>query len=267
MIAAIAFYVFAAILLVSAGMVVTARNPVHSVLFLILAFFNAAALFVLAGAEFLAMILVIVYVGAVAVLFLFVVMMLDIDFTQLREGFQRYLPIGAAIGVVLFAELVLVLGGWQVAPHTTSLRMAPMAAGVSNTRAIGRAIYTDYIFLFQASAIILLIAMIGAIVLTLRDRQRSRHQVIANQVARVPADTLELVTVGLGQGVQSTGIYRPKPPAPKPVPGHGHGDDHAGGHDDGHDHSHDGHQSVTHGGHSEDSVHAAVQHDTKPGDH
>jgi NADH-quinone oxidoreductase subunit J len=222
-IAAIAFYLFAAVLLVSAGMVVSSRNPVHSVLFLILAFFNAAALFVLAGAEFLAMILVIVYVGAVAVLFLFVVMMLDVDFAQLREGFQRYLPVGATIGVVLFAELVLVLGGWQVAPQSAALRMAPIAADMSNTRALGRVIYTDYIFLFQVAALVLLVAMIGAIVLTLRDRKTSRHQLIDAQVARVPADTLEMVTAGLGAGIKTLGIYRPKVTEPAPEEA-GHGD-------------------------------------------
>ena len=237
MIAAIAFYIFAAVLLVSAGMVVSSRNPVHSVLFLILAFFNAAALFVLAGAEFLAMILVIVYVGAVAVLFLFVVMMLDVDFAQLREGFQRYLPVGATIGVVLFAELVLVLGGWQVAPQSAALRMAPIAAEVSNTRALGRIIYTDYIFLFQVAALILLVAMMGAIVLTLRDRKTSRHQLVATQTARVPADTLELVTVGLGAGIKTLGIYRPKVVQPAP--------EEAGHSDAAHDaHEHDPHETV-----------------------
>ena len=164
MIAALAFYVFAAIMLVSASMVVTARNPVHSVLFLILTFFNAAALFVLAGAEFLAMILVIVYVGAVAVLFLFVVMMLDIDFTQLREGFQRYLPVGLAVGLVLLVELVMVLGGWKIAPEAMSLRFAPIAAGTQNTAQIGKLLYTDYFLIFQISGLILLVAMIGAAV-------------------------------------------------------------------------------------------------------
>jgi NADH-quinone oxidoreductase subunit J len=233
MIAALAFYVFAAVLLVSAGMVVTARNPVHSVLFLILAFFNAAALFLLAGAEFLAMILVIVYVGAVAVLFLFVVMMLDIDFAQLREGFQRYLPVGLAVVVVLAAELAMVLGGWSFAPEAANMRLAPLASDVQNTAQLGRLLYTDYVLIFQASGLILLVAMIGAIVLTLRDRGLSRKQVIAVQVARVAADTLVMVDVPVGAGIRELGILRPKPPEPEPVPethdAH-HGAHHDGGH-------------------------------------
>jgi NADH-quinone oxidoreductase subunit J len=210
MIAAIFFYIFAAILLLSAAMVVTSRNPVHSVLFLILAFFNAAALFVIAGAEFLAMILVIVYVGAVAVLFLFVVMMLDVDFAELREGFQRYAPIGATIGVVLLVELGLVLTGWKVAPAASTLRLSANPAGVSNTMALGRLIYTDYVLLFQTAGLVLLVSMIGAIVLTLRDRKTSRHQNIATQVARQKADTLVMVSAGLGLGIRELGVYRPK---------------------------------------------------------
>jgi NADH-quinone oxidoreductase subunit J len=205
MLITIAFYVFAAILIGSAAMVVSARNPVHAVLFLI------------AGAEFLAMILVIVYVGAVAVLFLFVVMMLDVNFDQLREGFQRYAPAGAAIGIVLFAELVAVLGGWQLAPNAAQLRHAATPEGISNTAALGRLIYTDYVFLFQACGIVLLVAMIGAIVLTLRDRPTSKKQDIAVQHARTPADTLSLLTPALGAGVDGA-ILRPKPPAP----GRGH---------------------------------------------
>ncbi len=220
MIAALAFYLFAAVLLGSAAMVVTSRNPVHSVLFLILAFFNAAALFLLAGAEFLAMILVIVYVGAVAVLFLFVVMMLDVDFAQLREGFQRYLPVGTAIGVVLFAELVLVLGGWQFAPGSPGLRAQPAVAGITNARALGDVLYTDYLLLFQAASLVLLVAMIGAIVLTMRDRQTSRRQDIAVQTARSPATTLEVVRVALGAGVSSADYYRPKASEPAPDPHH-----------------------------------------------
>jgi NADH-quinone oxidoreductase subunit J len=210
MIAAIAFYVFALILLVSAFMVVSARNPVHSVLFLILAFFNAAALFLLAGAEFLAMILVIVYVGAVAVLFLFVVMMLDIDFAELRSGFQRYAPVGLAIAVVFLVELLIVVGGWRIAPEAMSLRFAPNAANVSNTAQLGKLLYTDYIFLFQTAGLVLLVAMIGAIVLTLRDRQSSRHQNIARQIARLPSETMELVDVRSGAGMTEVGIRRPK---------------------------------------------------------
>ena len=233
MIAAIAFYVFALILLASAVMVVSARNPVHSVLFLILAFFNAAALFLLAGAEFLAMILVIVYVGAVAVLFLFVVMMLDINFAELRSGYQRYAPVGLAIGVVLAAELFIVLGGWKIAPDAMSLRFSPNAANIGNTAQLGKLIYTDYIFLFQTAGLVLLVAMIGAIVLTLRERQSSRHQVIARQVGRLPADTLEMIDVRSGAGMTEIGIRRPKP---APVPADADHNDHA--HDD---HGHGGH--------------------------
>jgi NADH-quinone oxidoreductase subunit J len=209
MIATIAFYVFAVILLLSAGMVVSARNPVHSVLFLILAFFNAAALFLLAGAEFLAMILVIVYVGAVAVLFLFVVMMLDINFAELRSGFQRFLPVGVAIGAVLLLELAVVLGGWKIAPDAMSLRFAPTVPTVPNTVQLGRLIYTDYILLFQAAGLVLLVAMIGAIVLTLRDRGPSRRQNIARQIARTPAETMEMVDVPIGAGIAAIGIRRP----------------------------------------------------------
>jgi NADH-quinone oxidoreductase subunit J len=205
----ICFYVFSVLLLVSAAMVVSARNPVHSVLFLIVAFFNAAALFLIAGAEFLALILVIVYVGAVAVLFLFVVMMLDVDFTQLRSGFQRYLPVGATIGALLLAELVFVMVGWQFHSAVPQLRYAPAPAGVTNTVALGRLIYTDYILLFQTAGLVLLVAMIGAIVLTLRDRRRSRHQVIRVQTARDPKETLQLVEAGIGVGVKELGIYRP----------------------------------------------------------
>jgi NADH-quinone oxidoreductase subunit J len=227
MITSIAFYVFAALLLASAAAVVTVRNPVHSVLFLIVAFFNAAGLFLIAGAEFLALILVIVYVGAVAVLFLFVVMMLDIDFAELRGGFQKYLPIGAAVGVVLLAELAFTFGAWQVAPEAGGLRFAPAPADVSNTAALGRLIYTDYVFLFQAAGLILLVAMIGAIVLTLRERKTSRHQNIAVQTSRTVRETLELVNVSLGAGVRETGIYRPKvteqeEPEAEDVPAGGH---------------------------------------------
>ena len=208
MIATIAFYVFSVVLLASAAMVVSSRNPVHSVLFLILSFFNAAALFLIAGAEFLAMILVIVYVGAVAVLFLFVVMMLDIDFAELRSGFQRYLPVGATVGAVLFIELALVLGGWKFAPDAATLRLSPTPAQVSNTAALGRLLYTDYVFLFQAAGLLLLVAMIGAIVLTLRDRKTSRHQSIRAQTERTVAETLEMVTMSLGAGIKEVGYLR-----------------------------------------------------------
>ncbi len=211
MITALAFYAFAAVLIASAAMVVTARNPVHSVLFLILAFFNAAALFLIAGAEFLAMILVIVYVGAVAVLFLFVVMMLDVDFTRLRQGFQRYAPLGAVVGGVLFLELAFVLGAWTFAGEAQGLRFSPMPTdGVSNAEALGRILYTDYVYLFQAAGLVLLVAMIGAIVLTLRERPGTRRQDIAAQIAR--ANTVNLRSVPSGAGLTRVGIERP--PAP-----------------------------------------------------
>ena len=216
-IAEIAFYIFAAVLIGSAALVVSSRNPVHSVLFLILAFFNAAALFLLAGAEFLAMILVIVYVGAVAVLFLFVVMMLDVNFDQLREGFQRYLPIGAAVGVVLFLEVVVTVAGLQFVPTTALHLVSATPAGVSNTAALGRLIYTNYVFLFQVSGLILLVAMIGAIVLTHRAREgASRRQDITRQQARTVRSTLEIMTVSLNAGTNATGGFlRPRP---DPVP-------------------------------------------------
>jgi NADH-quinone oxidoreductase subunit J len=231
MIAAFAFYVLSIVLVGSAAMVVSARNPVHAVLFLILAFFNAAGLFLLAGAEFLAMILVIVYVGAVAVLFLFVVMMLDIDFAALRSGFQRYLPVGLALGVVLFLEVVLVLGGWKLVPAAQSGFAAPTSPDVSNTMQLGRILYTDYVFLFQTAGLVLLVAMIGAIVLTLRDRKSSRHQNIGRQTGRLPAATLEMVNVPLGAGVASLGVRRPvvDEPAPADEP-HEHAHAHEGGH-------------------------------------
>ena len=211
MITSIAFYVFSAVLLGSAAMVVSSRNPVHSVLFLILAFFNAAALFLIAGAEFLAMILVIVYVGAVAVLFLFVVMMLDVDFSALREGFQRYAPVGATVGAVLFIELLSVLFGWQVSADAPVLRLSQIPDKVQNTRAIGQVLYTNYVLLFQLSGLILLVAMVGAIVLTHRDRHNSRRQNITRQQEHRVADTLEVLQLKSGDGVfASGGIYRPK---------------------------------------------------------
>src|SRR5438270_880057 len=199
MLQTIAFYIFAAVIIFSALMVIAARNPVHSVLFLILAFLNAAALFVLLGAEFLAMILVIVYVGAVAVLFLFVVMMLDIDFASLRAGFMQYLPIGALIGLVIISELIVVFLGWAVAGPVSA--PAATTPGVSNTEALGRILYTDYIFYFQTAGLILLVAMVGAIVLTLRHRPNVRRQSIRQQVRRDPAEAIELLEVKPGQGV------------------------------------------------------------------
>jgi NADH-quinone oxidoreductase subunit J len=196
---AIAFYLFSAVAVASGVMVISARNPVHSVLFLILAFFNAAALFVLMGAEFLAMILVVVYVGAVAVLFLFVVMMLDINFVELRQGFLQYLPIGALVGFVLLAELVFALAVSSFAVSGDGLQATP--AGVSNTHALGRILYTDYAYVFQVAGLILLIAMIGAIVLTLREREGVRRQVISAQLSRRREATVETRKVAKGEGI------------------------------------------------------------------
>jgi NADH-quinone oxidoreductase subunit J len=209
MLATLAFYVFATVMLVSAALVVSARNAVHSVLFLILTFFNAAGLFLLAGAEFLAMILVIVYVGAVAVLFLFVVMMLDVNYAQAREGLQRYAPVGATVGVVLLAELVFAIGGYQVDPNLVDLRVSPTPAGVTNTTALGELIYTHYVLLFQLAGLVLLVAMIGAIVLTLRDKPEARRQLIGRQIDRKVADTLHVLPMTLGAGVAETGYFRP----------------------------------------------------------
>ena len=195
---AIAFYFFSAILIGSAVMVIAARNPVHSVLFLILSFFNAAGLFVLLGAEFLAMILIVVYVGAVAVLFLFVVMMLDVDFAELRQGFLNYLPVGALVGVVLCAELLVVVGGWAIGPGVAK---APAAANISNTQALGLVLYTRYAYFFEAAGIILLVAMIGAIVMTLQHKPSVKRQNIAEQVARTKSSAVDLVNVKPGQGL------------------------------------------------------------------
>jgi NADH-quinone oxidoreductase subunit J len=194
------FYLFSVLAVASAMMVITARNPVHSVLFLILCFFNAAGLFMLMGAEFLAMILVVVYVGAVAVLFLFVVMMLDVDFAKLRAGFAAYLPIGGVIGLIVLAELVLVLGTWNVAPDALRTT-APVATDMTNTEAIGRLLYTRYIFFFQAAGLVLLVAMVGAIVLTHRQREGVKRQSILSQVSRTPATAIEVRKVEPGQGL------------------------------------------------------------------
>jgi NADH-quinone oxidoreductase subunit J len=200
---ALFFYLFATVTVASAFMVISARNPVHSVLFLILAFFNAAALFLLVGAEFLAMILVVVYVGAVAVLFLFVVMMLDVDFVELRQGFLQYLPIGAIIGLVLLVELVMVLGGWVIQPGVLAKPVTPIPglAEKSNIAAIGEVLYTKYLFFFQASGLVLLVAMVGAIVLTLRHKPGVKRQDISKQVARGPANSIEVVSVETGKGI------------------------------------------------------------------
>ena len=198
---ALFFYVFSAVAIASAVMVVGARNPVHSVLFLILAFFNAAGLFVILGAEFLAMILVVVYVGAVAVLFLFVVMMLDVDFVELRQGVLNYLPVGALVGVVLLAELLIVLGGWVFSPGLSQTIVVPIpgVGGLSNTAALGEILYTRYIFFFQAAGMILLIAMVGAIVLTLRHKVGVKRQLIAEQNAR--SQVIEVRKVQSGRGL------------------------------------------------------------------
>ena len=202
-VAALFFYLFAGICVASAVMVIAAKNPVHSVLFLILAFVNAAGLFVLMGAEFLAMILVIVYVGAVAVLFLFVVMMLDVDFSELREGVLAYLPVGALVGIVVLAELLLVLGTWVVAPGAGTALAAPIPPldQASNTEALGLVLYTRYVYFFQVAGLILLVAMIGAIVLTLRHNPRVRRQNIAAQVARTKATAIDIRKVPAGQGL------------------------------------------------------------------
>ncbi|HYB57601.1 MAG TPA: NADH-quinone oxidoreductase subunit J [Alphaproteobacteria bacterium] len=202
---ALAFYLFAGIMVASGVMVIAARNPVHSVLFLIVAFFNAAALFVLLGAEFLAMILVVVYVGAVAVLFLFVVMMLDIDFVQLREGFAKYLPVGAVIGLILLGELALVGGSWVFAPQAaqTVKDPIPLFSQVPNTEALGLVLYTKYVYLFQAAGLVLLVAMIGAIVLTLRRREGVKRQRVAQQIARNPKRSVEVKKVPVGGGIHS----------------------------------------------------------------
>ena len=204
MIAGLFFYLFAGVTIASAFMVISARNPVHSVLFLILAFFNAAGLFMLAGAEFLALILIVVYVGAVAVLFLFVVMMLDVDFAELREGFLQYLPIGAIIGVILAVELILVLGANALDidfAARTAVQPIPDMAETSNIKAIGDLLYTRYVFFFQLAGMVLLVAMIGAIVLTLHHKPNIRRQDIATQVARDPKKTVELHNVEPGQGL------------------------------------------------------------------
>lgn len=193
------FYLFSFIAIASAVMVISARNPVHSVLFLILAFFNAAGLFVLIGAEFLAMVLVVVYVGAVAVLFIFVVMMLDINFVRMREGFLQYLPVGLLIGGILCIELIVVIGGWVLEPATAGLEQ-PAPLQVSNTEALGDLLYTEYFYLFQVAGLILLVAIIGAITLTLRHRPGVRRQDISEQVHRSAEDAIEMKKVQPGSG-------------------------------------------------------------------
>ncbi len=199
---ALFFYLFAGVCVASAVMVVTSRNPVHSVLFLILAFVNAAGLFMLLGAEFLAMILVVVYVGAVAVLFLFVVMMLDVDFAELRQGFIDYLPFGLLIGAVFLAELLLVAGGWVLNPNIAKAITSPIPGNVSNTEALGLVLYTKYLAYFQLAGLVLLVAMIGAIVLTLRHKPKVKRQDINVQNARTKAAAMDVRKVTAGQGLQ-----------------------------------------------------------------
>ena len=197
------FYLFAFVCVASALMVILSRNPVHSVLYLILTFFNAAALFLLTGAEFLAMILLVVYVGAVAVLFLFVVMMLDVDFAEFKEGALQYAPVGALVGLILVAELIVVLGGYTFAPElaATVALPTPDIATRSNTAALGDVLYTSYVFYFQIAGLILLVAMVGAIVLTLRHKVGIKRQSIPAQVARTPATAVELKKVETGKGI------------------------------------------------------------------
>jgi NADH-quinone oxidoreductase subunit J len=197
MLQAFAFWAFSTVMIISALAVIIARNPVHSVLFLIVAFFNAAALFVLLGAEFLGMVLLFVYVGAVALLFLSVVMMLDVDFAALKKGAMQYLVLGISVGIILFVEFIAAFAIWRSGATVTA---APTLSGISNTEALGHVLYTDYIFYFQTAGLILLVAMIGAIVLALRHRPEVRRQSISRQVAREPAKAIELVDVKPGQG-------------------------------------------------------------------
>jgi NADH-quinone oxidoreductase subunit J len=203
MIAALFFYLFACICVASAVMVIASRNPVHSVLFLILAFVNAAGLFVMMGAEFLAMILVVVYVGAVAVLFLFVVMMLDVDFAELRHGVLQYLPVGVLVGGIFLAELLLVVGAWAIGPGVSAAITAPIPANIPNTEALGLVIYTRYVYFFEGAGMVLLVAMVGAIVLTLQHKARVKRQSIPAQNARTPATAIQVVKVKTGQGLGS----------------------------------------------------------------
>jgi len=199
---ALFFYLFAAVCVASAAMVIVSRNPVHSVLYLILAFVNASGLFVLMGAEFLAMILIVVYVGAVAVLFLFVIMMLDINFIQMREGFAKYLPVGAVIGGIFLIELLLTVGFWAINPDVSKTITAAIPPDVSNTEALGLVLYTKYIHYFQLAGMVLLVAMIGAIVLTLRHKTNVKRQDINVQNARSPDMAMAVRKVASGQGLQ-----------------------------------------------------------------
>ena len=203
-VSALFFYLFAGVCVASAVMVIVSRNPVHSVLFLILAFVNASGLFVLMGAEFLGMMLIVVYVGAVAVLFLFVIMMLDVDFVELREGFLEYLPIGLVIGGIFVVELLLVAGGWVINPATVKQITAAIPTNVSNTEALGLVLYTKYIHYFQIAGMVLLVAMIGAIVLTLRHKAKVKRQDINVQNARTPELAMAVREVASGQGLQDS---------------------------------------------------------------
>jgi NADH-quinone oxidoreductase subunit J len=200
---AIFFYLFAGTCVAAAFMVIASKNPVHSVLFLILAFVNAAGLFVLLGAEFLAMILIIVYVGAVMVLFLFVVMMLDVDFAKMREGFLQYLPVGGFVGIILLIELVLVVLTWTIGPDVQQAIATPIPplAKMSNTEALGHVLYTRYVYFFQAAGLVLLVAMIGAIVLTVHHRPSVKRQNAADQIARSKQTAIEIIKVRPGQGL------------------------------------------------------------------
>jgi NADH-quinone oxidoreductase subunit J len=199
---ALFFYLFAGVCVASAFMVIASKNPVHSVLFLILTFVNASALFMILGAEFLAMILIVVYVGAVAVLFLFVVMMLDVDFVELRQGFLNYVPVGGLVGLIFLIELVLVLGATVINPVATKAIVSPISADISNTEALGLVLYTRYVYYFQAAGLVLLVAMIGAIVLTLQHKVRVKRQSISAQNARGKDTAMEVRKVASGQGLQ-----------------------------------------------------------------
>ncbi|MDI2113511.1 NADH-quinone oxidoreductase subunit J [Commensalibacter nepenthis] len=207
----ILFYIFAVILLLSAVMVVSSRNSVHAALFLVLAFCNASGLFLIAGAEFLAILLVAIYAGAVMILFLFIVMTMQTNLVQLKEGMQHYLPVGFCIAVILVVELILVAVNWHIDPQVADAARQPLLQNMSNTKALGSLIYTDYVFLFQMAGLVLLVAMIGAIVLTLRKRPNNRRQVVARQHMREPNQTLEMSSVDLNKGVDELGGFlRPK---------------------------------------------------------
>ena len=202
MITGLAFYAFAAVLIASAAMVVASRNPVHSVLFLILAFFNAAGLFLILGAEFIAMLLVIVYVGAVAVLFLFVVMMLNVDFAELRAGFARYWPFATILAILLLAEMGFAVSAWSAGGIAPGAKAAPIAAGKPNIEALGEVLYTRYLYIFEGAGLVLLVAMIGAIVLTHRRRSDLRPQKVSDQVKRRPWEAVVNMSPGVGEGVE-----------------------------------------------------------------